>query len=354
MTNNSVERGIHMAGRTKKARPAGTASAAVTAPNKGARLTGLHRATLDQPARRKSEFLVPRIAVPSEPFYGGKTRLGPYILPYAPVHKGRNLIDVCGGLVNLTWQALKMGFQFEQWVVNDPVQLPFYEAVRAIGHKIKVPPRSREEFERQRDLAATGDQRAIALAPWISYNGGGYGYGGSAYSGRGSGYSSSLSNGHRSAGGRRTPESEERNLRLMHKFFNDKRMRLSGLDWLDCLKKEEPGPEDLILFDPPYIDCKTGAFEPGTFIPLEAIHYLKSHPDLNWLYCEYFQPMFEYAFGPPIFQKEMQLRTTNFRKTRQEKRIECVWTSASYKAHLAKTRAEDLPSVACNTSGGKG
>ena len=340
--------------RTAKTRPAGTMSATVTAPKAGARLTGLHPATPDQHARRKSEFLVSRIAVPSEPFYGGKTRLGPYILPYAPIHQGRELIDVCGGLVNLTWQALRFGFQFEQWVVNDPIQLPFYEAVRAIGHKIKVPPRSREEFERQRDLAAAGDQRAIALAPWISFNGGGYGYGGSAYTGRGSGYSNSLGNGHRSAGGRRTTESEERNLRLMHKLFNDKRMRLSGLDWLDCLEAEQPTKDDLILIDGPYVDCKTGAYEPDTFIPIEVIHYLKSHPDLNWLYCEYFQPMYQYAFGPPIFQKETQLRTTNFRKTGQEKRIECVWTSASYKVHLAQTRAKDLSSVACNTSGSKG
>lgn len=311
---------------------------------------------LDQSSTKHGvKFLVPRIEVPSEPFYGGKTRLGPYILPYAPIHKGRKLIDVCGGLGNLTWQALKLGFDFDEWVLNDPVQLPFYEAVRAIGHKIKVPPRSREEFEKQRNLAAAGDQRAIALAPWLSFNGGGYGYGGSAYSGRGgSGYSTSPGNGHRSAGGKRTPESEERNLRLMHRFLNDPKMSLRGVDWLDCLEKEKPGPEDLILFDPPYVDCKTGAYVPETFIPIEAIHYLKSQPDLNWLYCEYFQPMFRYAFGPPIFEKETQLRTTNFRKTGQAKRLECVWTSLSYKAHVAKTCAKDLSSVACNTSGGKG
>jgi site-specific DNA-adenine methylase len=307
--------------------------------------------------RKALQLLPPQIIVPSEPFFGGKARLGPHILPYSPLRRGRKCIDVCAGRGNLTWQAIRLGFEFQERILNDPAQLPFFEAVRAIGHKIKVPPRSREEFERQRELAATGDQRAIALAPWLSYNGGGYGYGGSAYSGRsncsGSGYSVA-GNGHRSAGGRRTPESEERNLRLMHQFLNEKTIRLSGLDWRDCLEQEKPGSTDLILIDGPYADCKTGAYEPDSFIPLEVIDYLKTHPELNWFLCEYDQPMYRYAFGPPVFTKEVQLRTINFAKAKQEKRIECVWTSASYKAYLAKTRVKTLPSVARNTLGVEG
>jgi site-specific DNA-adenine methylase len=285
------------------------------------------------------------IIVPSEPFYGGKTRLGRYILPHSPMCTGLKCIDLCGGLGNLTWQAKKIGLDFVEWVINDPLQLPFYEAVKAIGHKIKVPPRSREEFERQRELAETGDQRAIALAPWLSYNGGGYG---NAFS---SDFTASAQgNGHRTAGGRRTPESEERNLRLMHRFLNEKNIRLSGLDWRDCLEKEKPGPRDLILIDGPYLDCRTAAYEPGTFIPIEVIDYLNTHPKLNWLFCEYRQAIYEYAFGPPVFQKEVQLRSINFAKAKQEKRIECVWTSKSYNAHFAKTGSKTFPSIVCNAS----
>ncbi len=300
--------------------------------------------TKQHPSLNSSARIKIKIVVPSEPFYGGKTRSGPYILPYSPIRTGRKCIDLCAGMGNLTWQAKKLGLDFLEWVINDPLQLPFFEAVKAIGHTIKVPPRSREEFERQRELAQQGDQRAIALTQWLSYNGGGYG---NAFS-RDS--ASARGNGHRTAGGRRTPESEERNLRLMHQFLNERNIRLSGLDWLDCLEKEKPGPEDLILFDPPYIDCKTGAYVPDTFIPIELIAYLKSHPELNWLLCEYRQAIYEYAFGPPAFQKEVQLRTINFAKAKQEKRIECVWTSLSYKAHLDKICVKDLPSVACNTS----
>lgn len=270
-----------------------------------------------------------KILVPSEPFYGGKTRIGYLILPYAPIQEGRKLIDLCAGRGNLLWQALRLGFKFKQWVLNDPTQLPFFEAVRAIGDRIKVPLRSRDEFERQRELAKQGDQRAIALAPWLCYNGGNYGCGGSAFN-----------NGHRSAGGRRTPESEERNLRLMHKFLNDKRMHLSGLDWRNCLEAQQSGPEDLILIDWPYVDRETGAYDPENVVPIEGIDYLKAHPSLNWLFCEYREPMYEYAFGPPIFSKDMQLRSTNFKTAKQERRVECAWTSESYKAHLAKTGAK--------------
>ena len=288
----------------------------------------------DSPRKQKNDACQPhllkqphcKILVPSEPFYGGKTRIGHLILPYAPIQEGRKLIDLCAGRGNLLWQALKLNFKFKQWVLNDPTQLAFFEAVRAFGDRIKVPPRSREEFERQRELAKQGDQRAIALAPWLCYNGGNYGSGGSE-----------VGNGHRSAGGRRTPESEERNLRLMRKFLNEKRMRLSGLDWRDCLEAEHPGPEDLILIDWPYVDCETGAYDPENVLPIEGIEYLKSHTNLNWLFCEYRQPMYEYAFGPPIFSKDMQLRSTNFKTAKQEHRVECVWTSESYKAHLGKT-----------------
>jgi hypothetical protein len=274
-----------------------------------------------------------KILVPSEPFYGGKTRIGHLILPYAPIQEGRKLIDLCAGRGNLLWQALKLDFKFKQWVLNDPNQLSFFEAVRAIGDRIKVPLRSREVFERQRELAKQGDQRAIALAPWLCYNGGNYGCGVSEFN-----------NGHRSAGGRRTPESEECNLRLMHKFLNDKKMRLSGLDWRNCLEAQQPGPEDLILIDWPYVDCETGAYDPENVVPIEGIDYLKSHPDLNWLFCEYRRPMYEYAFGPPIFSKDMQLRSTNFKTAKQERRVECVWTSESYKAHLGKTEPK-VPQV---------
>ena len=47
-------------------------------------------------------------------------------------------------------------------------------AIRTHGHKIKVPPRSRQEFERQRDAFKRGDPIAILLAPHLAYSGGLY------------------------------------------------------------------------------------------------------------------------------------------------------------------------------------
>jgi len=215
-----------------------------------------------------------------------------------------------------------MGFQFQEWILNDHKTAPFFLALRDIGHTIKVPPRYRREFEKQKQLAADGDQRAIALASWLCFNGGNYGCGGS----------------HGQAnGGRRTPEAEERNLRLAHKVIAEHKPRITSLDWLDCLEAEQPGPQDLIVIDGPYLDCKTAVYDPENILPVELIAYLQSHPDLNWVLCEYRQPLYLHAFGEPAYQKEVQLRTVNFAKSKQERRVECVWTSASYKAHLAKT-----------------
>jgi hypothetical protein len=218
-----------------------------------------------------------------------------------------------------------MGFQFEQWFLNDINTARWFEAIRDIGDKMKVPPRSRMEFEKQRELAAKGDQRAIALGPWLCFNGGNYGSGGS--------------HGRSENGGRRTPEAEEKNLRLIHEVLTKMKPQISGDDWFVCLERLKPGPRYLIVIDWPYIDCKTGAYEAENVLPIEGIDWLHKHPECNWIFCEFDQPIYRHAFGPPIFQKEVQLRTVNFAKSKQERRIECVWTNESYKAHLANTGA---------------
>jgi hypothetical protein len=266
---------------------------------------------------------VPRIIVPSEPYYGAKFLLAPDILSRSPIKSGRRFIDLCAGRGALTFRARAMGFQFEQWFLNDINTAGWFAAVRDIGDKIEVPPRSRQEFEKQRALAAKGDLTAIALGPWLCFNGGSYKCGGS--------------HGQSEKGGRRTPEAEEKNLRLMHEVLTKMKPEISGLDWRVCLERLKPGAGDLIVIDWPYIDCKTGAYEAENVLPIEGIDWLHKHPECHWVFCEFDQALYRHAFGPPIFQKEVQLRTVNFAKSKQERRIECVWTSDSYKAHLAKS-----------------
>ena len=266
-----------------------------------------------------------KIVVPSEGYYGAKFRLAPDILARAPIKTGGKFIDLCAGRGALTFRAWAIGFKFEEWYLNDINTARWFEAVRDIGHEIKVPSRSRAEFEKQKALAEKGDQRAIALAPWLCFNGGDYSSGGSHG---------------QDGGGRRTPESEERNLRLMHEVLTKLKPQISSDDWRVCLERLKPGPRDLIVIDFPYLDCKTEAYDPENVLPIEGIDWLQENPECNWIFCEYDQPIYRYAFGAPIFQKEVQLRTVNFAKTKQGRRMECVWTSERYKAHLANSGAK--------------
>jgi hypothetical protein len=137
-----------------------------------------------------------------------------------------------------------MGFKFSKWVLNDIRMAPFFAAILDIGDTLTVPPRSLAEFERQRALKEKGDQRAWALKPWLCWNGGLYG-GAEGKHGN---------NGCRTAGGRRTPEAEEANMRLANEVLRNMKPGITALDWLKCLEKEKPGLRDLIAIDYPLHD----------------------------------------------------------------------------------------------------
>ena len=255
------------------------------------------------------------------PHPAGKGTFAPAILRQSPIREGRKFIDLFAARANITFRAWHEGLAFTEWVLNDK-DTSFLQALRDAGDRITVPPRSREEFERQRKLAEHGDQRAILLAPWLCFNGGNYTSGGSQLSSPN--------------GGRRTSQSYENNLRAAHKLIKQNAPRITLRDWLVCLREEKPDKRDLVVVDGPYIGCKVGIIEPDSILPVEIIEELKE-ATYNWILCEYRQPLYFTVFGEPILQKEVQLRSANFRQTGgQERRVECVWTSQSYRAHLSK------------------
>jgi hypothetical protein len=258
------------------------------------------------------------------PHPAGKGTFAPAICSKFPIRQGRKFIDLFAARANITFRAWHEGFEFSEWVLND-IDTSFLLALRDVGDRITVPPRSREEFERQRELAKKEDQRAILLAPWLCFNGGDYSSGGSQLSSPN--------------GGRRTPESYEKNLRAGHKLIKQKAARITPRDWLVCLEEEAPDSRDLVVVDGPYMERNVGIIEPDSILPIELIEKLKS-ATFNWVLCEYRQPLYLMAFGEPVLQKDVQLRSVNFRQTGgQERRVECVWTSASYRAHLVKNGA---------------
>lgn len=244
---------------------------------------------------------------------GGKFLLAPEITKHIPKH-GRRFVDLFAGRANVFFRATAEGLDYKEWVLNDPLTAPFLRAIRDVGDKVAIPQRSREEFDRQKVLAETGDQRALLLEPYLCFNGGNYSSGGST-----------------TEGGRRTPRSYEANLRLAHKVMCDKKPRITQLDWLDCVESENPGPGDFVLLDVPYLDCEVGPYDPDSVIRAELVQWLKGTA-CNWILCEYRQPFYLANLGEPLYTREVQNRATNFAKAPQQRRFECLWTNIGKKS----------------------
>lgn len=237
-----------------------------------------------------------KIAIPTFRYRGGKAQLASEIVKYIP-KRGRRFFDLFGGRGNVTYHAIAEGFEYEEWVLNDINTAPFFRATRDLGDQFKASEKSKAEFDRLTELAKHGDPHALLMEPYLAYNGGTYGGGGFT-----------------TEGGRRTPESYESNVHLACKLLREKNVRITALDWLDCLEAEQLGPDDFVMVDAPYIGCDVGAYSAESICPTELIEYLKS-ASFNWVFTEYRQPLYVVAFGEPVYQKE------------QAGRVECIWTN---------------------------
>jgi hypothetical protein len=88
---------------------------------------------------------MPTIAYP-----GGKARLAGKLTSFLPT-RGRVYIEPFAGRGNLFWAAAERGLKFRRWWLNDIATAPFFAAIQELGNSIKVPPRSRDVYERYRE-----------------------------------------------------------------------------------------------------------------------------------------------------------------------------------------------------------
>jgi len=110
------------------------------------------------------------------PYPGGKVRLAQTIVSFLP-KRGRTYCEPFVGRGSVFFAGASR-LQFKQWWLNDIATASFFEAILRFGDIVEVPPRSKEEYYRQWELARLGDQRAIILEPYLTFGGGGYGSGG--------------------------------------------------------------------------------------------------------------------------------------------------------------------------------
>src|SRR6202035_1516746 len=94
------------------------------------------------------------------------------IQPFMP-QRGGIYCEPFAGLAALYWK-MALNSNYEQWRLNDIRTHSFFRALLTHGHEVEVPPRSHEEFVRQKAAFALGDPAAILLGPYFSFNGGFY------------------------------------------------------------------------------------------------------------------------------------------------------------------------------------
>ena len=106
------------------------------------------------------------------PYPGGKGRLARTMVSFLPKH-GRTFVEPFVGKGNIFWEAASQGLEYRDWWLNDLATSRFFHAIKHAGHKLKVPTRSRTEYERHREASISGDLNAILLEPYLSFSGGG-------------------------------------------------------------------------------------------------------------------------------------------------------------------------------------
>ena len=235
-------------------------------------------------------------------YSGGKMKLAKYILPFT-ARSGGIYCEPFAGLANVYWKAA-LTLQFDEWRLNDIRTAPFYRALATHGDSLDVPPRSHEEFLRQKAAFNMGDPAAILLGPYLSFNGGFYG------------------KGKRQDKGSITASSYEARLRMSHAIMTLTQPAVTAIDWKQVVA--DLGADDFAYFDPPYADCKVGSYRSNDINHEELVEELLRAP-YRWLLSEYEHPVYA-QLGRPFWQKEVQLRTTNFRDDGgQGRRMECLW-----------------------------
>jgi modification methylase len=250
------------------------------------------------------------------------------IISFLP-REGRLYVEPFAGRGNLFFEAAEQGLRFKRWWLNDIATAAFFEAILSHGNTIKVPPRSRAEFETQREKFKYGDPTTILLAPHLSFSGGLFESGCKGGEGNGN------------DGGGVSAKGYEQALRECHRILKRTRPKITGMDWRQ-LGLEKLTEDDVVLLDPPYAYpyCRMKSYS-DEGIDYEQLVDVLLKAKFRWLLCGYPHPLL-HRLGKPIYARDMQLLCVRI-KAGPEERNECVW--ANFTPEVDKARRVLPPSV---------
>jgi site-specific DNA-adenine methylase len=255
------------------------------------------------------------------PYPGGKGRLARFIISQLP-KEGRAYIEPFVGRGNLFWAAACAGLQYEKFWLNDIATMPFFRAIQRAGRSLRVPPRSRTEFEKQRESFLRGDLDAVLLEPYLSFSGCGY-FGGGCKTGFG-----------KSKLGGVSPEGYGRAIRECHRILQTTKPKLSSLDWRE-MRLEELGPDDTVVLDPPYPLGNVRSYSDAS-VGYEVLVDLLLRAKFRWILCGYPHSVL-CRLGKPFWARDVNLLCV---RAENEPRTECLWRNFDSQQNLARPRRQ--------------
>jgi site-specific DNA-methyltransferase (adenine-specific) len=243
------------------------------------------------------------------PYPGGKGRLAGTIVSFLP-DRGRTFVEPFVGKGNIFWAAASRGLKYRDWWLNDIATSRFFHAIKHAGHKLKVPTRSRTEYERQREASKSGDLAAILLEPYLSFSGGGY-YAAGCKGG----------DGRSKKYGGVSAEGYENTIHLCHELMRKTQPRVTSQDW-HKMGLESLTEEDVVFLDPPYPDSNVRSYTEDT-VDYDALVDTLIRAKFRWMLCGYLHPLL-CRLGEPFWAKDVKLLCV---RGEEEGRTECLWSN---------------------------
>jgi len=241
---------------------------------------------------------------PTIPYPGAKGRMASTLVSFMP-ESGGLYVEPFAGRGNVFFAAAQR-LSFASWQLNDIATAPFFLALQEHGGRVKVPERSREEYDRQKSRHKVGDPRAILLEPYLTFSGGGYskgGYGG-ARSATSTGYTNTL--------------------RKCNAILKSTSATVTSLDWRE-MGLESLTSDDFVFLDPPYYGADVRAYTSVGFDHEKLVATLQK-ARFRWLLTEYKQPLYTKKLGRPFYEREVQLACSRLGTSLGTRsRVECCW-----------------------------
>jgi hypothetical protein len=235
---------------------------------------------------------------------GGKARLSRTIVSFLP-KRGHTYVEPFCGRGNLFWSAVSIGLKYRNWWLNDIATISFFDAIQRAGHALRVPRRSKAEYDSQKEAFRSGDLRAILLEPYLSFSGGGY---------FGAG---------RKLGGGASAHGYQKTIRQCHRIMQHAKPRLTSLDWRD-MGLERLTADDVVVLDPPYPDSNARSYT-DEGLDYEAIVDLLLRAKFRWILCGYPHPLL-CRLGKPFWARDVRFLCVRDTYHREE-RSECLWSN---------------------------